>query len=152
MSDEQVARYRRFRGEVTVGELEQFFRLDAKARAVVAGKRRPAAARHVASAMEILMSEPQATEDRLVSLAEVWNEIERVVPRQKLTAAVEVIASFVPETDDDAAAALRAEVVKRYRTVQQFIELLLEVIDFRAVEIQPAANGRWLVCTPDNAR
>ncbi|WP_084262312.1 DUF4158 domain-containing protein [Actinomadura formosensis] len=42
LSDEQVARYRRFRDEVTVGELEQFFRLDAKARAVVADKRRPA--------------------------------------------------------------------------------------------------------------
>jgi hypothetical protein len=55
--------------------------------------------------MEILMNAPQATEDRLVSLAEVWNEIERVVPRDKLTAAVEVIAAFVPETDDDAAAA-----------------------------------------------
>ncbi|MDL4776778.1 MULTISPECIES: hypothetical protein [Thermomonosporaceae] len=38
LSHEQVARYRRFRDEVTVGELEQFFRLDAKARAVVADK------------------------------------------------------------------------------------------------------------------
>lgn len=42
LSEEQVARYRRFRGEVTVAELEQFFRLDAKALAVVAEKRRPA--------------------------------------------------------------------------------------------------------------
>lgn len=92
------------------------------------------AARHVASAMEILMSAPQATEDRLVFLAEVWNEIERVVPRDKLTVAVATITAFVPETDDDAAAAWRAELVKRYRTVQHFIEPLLEVIEFRAVE------------------
>jgi hypothetical protein len=92
------------------------------------------AARHVASAMEILMGAPQATGDRLVSLAEVRNEIERVVPREKLSAAVEVIAAFVPATDDDAAAAWRAELVKRYRTVRQFIELLLETIEFRAVE------------------
>ncbi|MFD0684603.1 DUF4158 domain-containing protein [Actinomadura fibrosa] len=92
------------------------------------------AARHVASAMEILMGAPQAIEDRLVSLAEVWNEIERVVPREKLSAAVEVVAAFVPETDDDAAAAWRAELVKRDRTVQQFIELLLETIEFRAAE------------------
>ncbi|MFF0520830.1 hypothetical protein ACFYTC_19135 [Actinomadura nitritigenes] len=92
------------------------------------------AARHVASAMEIVMNAPQPTEDRLVSLAEVWNEIERVVPRGKLTVAVEVIASFVLETDDDAAEAWRAELVKRYRTVQQCIELLLETIEFRAVE------------------
>lgn len=41
LSDEQVERYRRFRGEVTVGGLERFFRLDAKARGV-ADKRRPA--------------------------------------------------------------------------------------------------------------
>ncbi|MEW2353023.1 hypothetical protein [Spirillospora sp. NPDC029432] len=46
------------------------------------------AAREVASAMEILMGAPQATGDRLVALAEVWNEIERVVPREKLAAAV----------------------------------------------------------------
>ncbi|MBD2892346.1 hypothetical protein amrb99_12560 [Actinomadura sp. RB99] len=61
-------------------------------------------------------------------------EIERVVPREKLTVAVEVIASFVPETDEDAAEAWRAELVKRYRTAQQCIELLLETIEFRAVE------------------
>ncbi|MBA9005696.1 hypothetical protein HNR21_004578 [Actinomadura cellulosilytica] len=92
------------------------------------------AARQVASAMEVVMGTPQATEDRLVSLAEVWNAIEEVVPREKLAAAVETIAAFIPQTDDDAAAAWRAELVKRYRTVQHFIELLLEVIDFRAVE------------------
>lgn len=43
LSDEQVARYRRFRGEVSTAELEQFFRLDAKALEALAGKRRPAA-------------------------------------------------------------------------------------------------------------
>ncbi|MEU4540669.1 hypothetical protein AB0G15_38145 [Streptosporangium sp. NPDC023825] len=42
LSDEQVARYRRFRPEVSVAELEQFFRLDAKALEALAGKRRPA--------------------------------------------------------------------------------------------------------------
>lgn len=55
------------------------------------------------------MGTPQATEDRLVSLAEVWNENERVVPREKPSAAVEVIAAFVPETDDDAATVWRAD-------------------------------------------
>jgi hypothetical protein len=42
LSDEQVARCRRFRPEVSVAELEQFFRLDAKAPKTPAGKRRPA--------------------------------------------------------------------------------------------------------------
>ncbi|MGN9787952.1 Tn3 family transposase [Nonomuraea sp. ZG12] len=92
------------------------------------------AARTMASAVEVLMSAPEATEDRLVSLVEVWKAIEEVVPREKLASAVETIAAFVPTTDDDAAAQWRAELVKRYRTVQGFIELLLEVIRFRAVE------------------
>jgi hypothetical protein len=42
LSDEQVARYRRFRPEVSVAELELFFRLDARALEALAGKRRPA--------------------------------------------------------------------------------------------------------------
>jgi hypothetical protein len=42
LSDEQVARYRRFRPEMSVAELEQSFRLDAKALDALAGKRRPA--------------------------------------------------------------------------------------------------------------
>lgn len=91
------------------------------------------AARTMASAMEVLMSAPEATADRLVSLVEVWKAIEEVVPRERLAAAVETVAAFVPVTDDDAAAEWRAELVKRYRTVQGFIELLLEVIRFRAV-------------------
>ncbi|WP_344948297.1 Tn3 family transposase [Sphaerisporangium flaviroseum] len=89
------------------------------------------AARTMASAVQVLMSAP---EDRLVSLVEVWKAIEEVVPREKLVSAVETVAAFVPTTDDDAAAQWRAELVKRYRTVQGFIELLLEVIRFRAVE------------------
>ncbi|MFB9681776.1 Tn3 family transposase [Streptosporangium vulgare] len=92
------------------------------------------AARTMASAVEVLMSAPEATEDRLVSLVEVWKAIEEVVPREKLASAVETIAAFVPTTDDDAAAEWRAELIKRYRTVQGFIELLLATIQFRAVE------------------
>jgi hypothetical protein len=90
------------------------------------------AARTMASAVEVLMSAPEATEDRLVSLVEVWKAIEEVVPREKLVSAVETVAAFVPVTDDDAAAQWRAELVKRYRTVQGFVELLLEMIRFRA--------------------
>jgi hypothetical protein len=39
LSDQHVARYRQFRPEVSVAELEQFFRLDAKALDALAGKR-----------------------------------------------------------------------------------------------------------------
>ncbi|GAA2789070.1 hypothetical protein ACFQGX_37975 [Nonomuraea dietziae] len=103
------------------------------------------AARTMASAVEVLMSAREATEDRLVSLVEVWKAIEEVVPREKLASAVQTVAAFVPTTDDDAAAEWRAELVKRYRTVQGFIELLLEVIRFRAVEAGTAVL-RW--CAP----
>ncbi|WP_155342708.1 hypothetical protein [Acrocarpospora pleiomorpha] len=92
------------------------------------------AARTMASAMEVLMTTPEATEERLVSLVEAWKAIEEVVPREKLAAAVETVAAFVPVTDDDAAAEWRAELVKRYRTVQGFIEPLLTTIRFRALE------------------
>lgn len=88
----------------------------------------------MASAMEVLMALPEATEERLVSLVEVWKAIEEVVPREKLASAVETVAAFVPVSDDDAAAQWRAELVKRYRTVQGFIEPLLSTIRFRAVE------------------
>ncbi|MEU6409202.1 hypothetical protein [Microbispora sp. NPDC046933] len=87
------------------------------------------AARTMASAVEVLMSAPEATEDRLVSLVEVWKAIEEVVPREKLASAVETIVAFVHMTHDDAAAEWRAELIKRYRTVQGFIELPLEVFD-----------------------
>ncbi|MFG6201006.1 DUF4158 domain-containing protein [Nonomuraea sp. JJY05] len=42
LSDEKVARYRRFRPEVSMAELEQFFRLDSRALEALASKRRPA--------------------------------------------------------------------------------------------------------------
>ncbi|OKI22866.1 hypothetical protein A6A08_18075 [Nocardiopsis sp. TSRI0078] len=91
------------------------------------------AAKKMAAAMDVLINTPQATTTRVVSLAEVWNAIEEVVPREKLMEAVKTIAEQVPE-DEDEAAEWRARLVKRYRTVQGFIELLVEVIDFDAVE------------------
>ncbi|MEH0517140.1 MULTISPECIES: DUF4158 domain-containing protein [unclassified Streptomyces] len=42
LSDDQVSRYGRFAAEPTPGELEQFFRLDGRARELAAGKRRDA--------------------------------------------------------------------------------------------------------------
>lgn len=88
----------------------------------------------MAAAMEVLMAVPEATEERLVSLVEVWKAIEEVVPREKLASAVETVAEFVPVSDDAAAAQWRAELVKRYRAVQGFIDPLLSTIRFRVVE------------------
>lgn len=91
------------------------------------------AAKKMAAAMDVLINTPQATTTRVISLAEVWNAIEEVVPREKLMEAVKTVAEQVPE-DADEAAEWRARLVKRFRTVQGFIELLVEVIDFDAVE------------------
>ncbi|WP_160166735.1 Tn3 family transposase [Nocardiopsis kunsanensis] len=91
------------------------------------------AAKKMAAAVDVLIQTPQATTSRVVSLSEVWNAIEEVVPREKLMEAVKTVSDQVP-ADDDEAAAWRARLVKRYRTVQGFIELLVEVIDFDAVE------------------
>lgn len=91
------------------------------------------AAKKMAAAMDVLIHTPQASGTRVVSLAEVWNAIEEVVPRETLMEAVKTIAEQVPE-DADEAAEWRARLVKRYRTVQGFIELLVQVIDFDAVE------------------
>ncbi|MGI5490147.1 hypothetical protein [Microtetraspora malaysiensis] len=46
------------------------------------------AARTRASAMEVLMAVPEATEERLVSLVEVWKAIEEVVPRERLAVSI----------------------------------------------------------------
>ncbi|WP_141921494.1 DUF4158 domain-containing protein [Haloactinospora alba] len=41
LSDAQIARYARFPAKMSVGELEQFFRLDGQARAMGTAKRTP---------------------------------------------------------------------------------------------------------------
>jgi len=58
----------------------------------------------------------------------------QVVPREQLAEALATIAAVVPDTDGDDDAEWRAELVARYGTVRGFIRLLVEVIDFGAVE------------------
>ncbi|GAB2859000.1 Tn3-like element Tn3 family transposase [Actinocorallia aurea] len=91
------------------------------------------AARQIASAMEVFMGAGAGSEE-FASLEEAWKAVEEVVPRDRLAAAVATVTAAVPQSDDDAAAAWRALIVKRYRTVKGLLEPLLEVIAFRAVE------------------
>ena len=74
--------------------------------------------------------------DDTAPLAAVWAEIERVVPRREVAAAlasvVELIAA-VPAPDEDAEAARRAEVVAHYGTVRPFLPRLPEVLRLGAV-------------------
>ena len=93
------------------------------------------AAKKVAAAVDVLMGTPPATADgELVSVAHIWSAIEQVVPRDQLADALATIAAFVPEDDGDGDAEWRAELVARYGTVRGFIRLLVDVINFGAVE------------------
>lgn len=78
----------------------------------------------------------QAAEDGAavepVSLAQVWAEIENVVPRTELTEALSAVVELAGPPDSDADEAWRAELVKRFATVRPFLPLLCEVIRFDA--------------------
>ncbi|GLY66522.1 transposase [Amycolatopsis taiwanensis] len=67
-----------------------------------------------------------------VSLAQVWEQIEAVVPREQITQALLDIVALAGTADEDADAAWRAELVKRYPTVRPFLPLLCQVIRFGA--------------------
>ncbi len=67
-----------------------------------------------------------------VSLAQVWAEIEAVVPRAELAEALVAVVELAGPLDSDADEAWRAELVKRFVTVRPFLPLLCEVIRFGA--------------------
>jgi hypothetical protein len=92
------------------------------------------AAATVAAAARVLLDVSKAPAEPVVSVAELWSEIERVIGREQLTAAVATVREFVPDDDVDEDAEWRAELVKRYASVRGFIGLLVEVVDFGAVE------------------
>jgi len=91
-----------------------------------------AASAKLAAAIQILFA---ATETgSAVSIEEVWAEIERVVPRSEIAAALAAVMELAPPTDEDADEVWRVELVKRYATVRPFLPMLTEVIRFGAVE------------------
>ena len=68
-----------------------------------------------------------------MTLVEVWNQIEAVVSRSELVAAMMAIEELTPAADSDDNEAWRAELTKRYAVVRPFLSLLSEVIAFDAV-------------------
>jgi hypothetical protein len=66
-------------------------------------------------------AEAQAASDEVtvepLSLAQVWEQIEAVVPREQITQVLWTIALAVP-AEDDVDATWRAELVKRHATVR----------------------------------
>ncbi|MDT8913481.1 Tn3 family transposase [Amycolatopsis sp. PS_44_ISF1] len=67
-----------------------------------------------------------------VSLSQVWEQIEAVVPRAQISQALADIGALAGPADEDADAAWRGELVKRYPTVRPFLPLLCQVIRFGA--------------------
>jgi hypothetical protein len=63
----------------------------------------------------------------VISLAQVWEEIERVIPRKELTAALEQLGELVPDDDGDEDAEWRTELIKRYGSVTGFLGLLAQI-------------------------
>ena len=65
-----------------------------------------------------------ATGDGMVSVADAWLAIEKLVLRDQLAAALAVIAEMVPDDSGDGDNEWRRELVARYGTVRGFIRLL----------------------------
>jgi head-tail adaptor len=81
----------------------------------------------LAAVVEVLMEVTAAERDGVafepVSLTQVWAQIEAVVPREQISQALIDIVALAGQADEDADAAWRAELVKRYATVRPFLPL-----------------------------
>jgi TnpA family transposase len=62
-------------------------------------------------------------------IEDVWREIEAVVDRAELRAAVEVVSELVPHLDEDDEAGMRARLSERIRLVSGFLRELCEAIE-----------------------
>ena len=83
----------------------------------------------LAAAVQILFGAPEADEDgQVMTLAEVWGQIEAVIPRAELAAAMVAVEDLTPAPDSDDDEAWRAELTKRYAVVRPFLSLFGEVI------------------------
>ena len=67
-----------------------------------------------------------------VDFGEVWDQIEGVVPRSELRAAVNTVQELVPFADEDDEAEIRKRLSERIRLVSGFLRELTEVIEFGA--------------------
>ncbi|NEA59636.1 Tn3 family transposase [Streptomyces sp. SID13666] len=69
---------------------------------------------------------------KVETLAAMWEQIEAVVPRVELAAAIAALFELTPPLDSDADEAWRAMLVTRFATVRPFLMLLVTVVDFGA--------------------
>jgi TnpA family transposase len=69
---------------------------------------------------------------KVETLEAMWAEIEQVVPREELAAAIAALFELTPPLDSDADEAWRSMLVIRFPTVRPFLKLLVQVVDFGA--------------------
>ncbi|MFD3549730.1 Tn3 family transposase [Streptomyces sp. NPDC058655] len=69
---------------------------------------------------------------KVETLAAMWEQIEAVVPRNELAAAIAALFELTPPLDSDADQAWRAMLATRFGTVRPFLRLLVKVVDFGA--------------------
>ena len=91
----------------------------------------------LAAAVEVLLEATGFGEE--ITLEQLWESIEAVVPRRELADAVAAVTDIAPPPDADPDGEWRAELTKRIATVRGFLPLLCEVIAFGATaEGEPA--------------
>jgi len=96
-------------------------------------RRHPSLVRHsarLAAAVEVLFDVTESGGE--LTLEQVWQSIEAVVPRGELREAVDAVADMVPPPGSDADVEMRAHLTERIATVTPFLKLLTEVIEFGA--------------------
>lgn len=71
---------------------------------------------------------------KVETLEAMWSEIEQVVPREELAAAIAALFELTPplDSDSDADEAWRAMLVNRFGALRPFLKLLVQVVDFGA--------------------
>ncbi len=84
----------------------------------------------LAAAVQVLFAVSEREEPP--SLEEIWAQIEALVPRGELAAALDVVVEYAPPLDAEAPEEWRSALVGKYGTVRPFLDMLTEVITFGA--------------------
>jgi hypothetical protein len=84
-------------------------------------------AARLAAAVSVLFDSAQEED---VTLAEIWEAIDDVVPRSELRAALESIAALTPAPQADPGGEWRGLLVDRCTVVRKFVPLLVGTTDF----------------------
>ena len=103
-------------------------------------RRHPDLARHssrLAAAVQVLLEVTDSGGE--ITLSQVWESIDAVVPRRQLRESVDAVADLVPPPGLDADAEMRARLTERIAMVTPFLKILTEVITFGATPEGEAA-------------